>query len=60
MEYAKKKRARLIVRNLSFKADEASLKEHFGQCGHVVVSSNARIFLMNKLVWNDRSFASSG
>ena len=38
VEYAKKKRARLIVRNLSFKATEASLKQHFEQCGHVEVS----------------------
>ena len=33
---AKAKKARLIVRNLSFKAKPDSFKEHFTSCGEVV------------------------
>lgn len=35
MEYAKKKKARLVVRNLSFKATDESLRAHFEKCGKV-------------------------
>ena len=31
-----KNKARLIIRNLSFKADEASLRSHFEELGEVV------------------------
>jgi len=31
-----KNKARLVIRNLSFKANEDSLKEHFSQFGHVI------------------------